>query len=80
MKSTGIIRNIDDLGRIVIPKSIRKTRGIEIKDPMEFFVNGDAIILRKYSQSCVFCGTEKDIVHFGEQKVCAECLEKLKKL
>jgi transcriptional pleiotropic regulator of transition state genes len=80
MKSTGIVRNIDELGRIVIPSSIRKIKGIEIKDPMEFFVDGNSIVLRKYNQSCVFCGSEKDIALFEEQRICGDCLEKLKKL
>jgi transcriptional pleiotropic regulator of transition state genes len=80
MKSTGIVRNIDDLGRIVIPKSIRETRGIKIKDPMEFFVDGNSIIIKKYNPTCVFCGSEKDISFFKEQRICKDCLNTIKKI
>ena len=56
MKSTGIVRKIDELGRVVIPMEIRNTMGINSRDAMEIFVDGDKIILRKYGTSCVFCG------------------------
>ncbi|AZJ24451.1 AbrB family transcriptional regulator [Bacillus thuringiensis] len=48
MKSTGIVRKIDELGRVVIPKETRRTLNIHEKDPLEIFVEGDAIILQKY--------------------------------
>lgn len=48
MKSTGIVRKIDELGRIVIPMEIRRNLGLEEKDPIEIFVDGDSIILKSY--------------------------------
>ncbi|HCY36251.1 MAG TPA: AbrB family transcriptional regulator [Candidatus Margulisbacteria bacterium] len=66
MKSTGIVRNVDGLGRVVLPMELRRTMGIAEKDPMEIFVDGDLIILRKYEPACVFCGNTTDVQHFQE--------------
>ena len=77
MKSTGIVRKLDELGRIVIPKEIRGTLKIEHKDPVEIYVDGESIILRKYEPSCIFCGSNNDIVTYEEKKVCKTCIEKL---
>lgn len=77
MKSTGIIRRIDELGRIVIPKEIRKKLEIEIKDPMEIYVEGHSITLKKVEDNCIFCGKSKDLVPFKEKMVCKSCLETL---
>ena len=78
MKSTGIIRRIDELGRIVIPKEIRKKLEIEIKDPMEIYVDGHSITLKKVEDNCVFCGRSKDLINFKDKMVCKNCLESLK--
>ena len=56
MKSTGIVRKVDELGRIVLPIELRRTMGIEVKDALEIYVDGDHIVLKKYEPSCVFCG------------------------
>ena len=77
MKSTGIVRKVDELGRIVIPKELRKTLGIEEQDPLEIFVDNDFIILRKYSSSCIFCGECDNIVEYKGKHVCKDCLAKL---
>ncbi len=77
MKSTGIIRQIDDLGRIVLPKEMRKKMYIESGDPLEIFVEGDRIILMKYQPSCVFCGNSEGVVQFAEKMICADCIAKL---
>ncbi len=76
MKSTGIVRKLDPLGRIVIPMEIRRTMGIEEKDPLEIFVDCDRIILRKYEPSlaCVFCGNITDVSNYKGKNVCKECL------
>lgn len=55
MKSTGIVRKVDELGRIVLPIELRRTLGIEEKDRIEIFVDGESIILRKYQPACIFC-------------------------
>ena len=77
MKSTGIIRRIDELGRIVIPKEIRKKLKIDIKDPMEIYVDGHAITLKKVEDNCIFCGKNKNLVEFKDKMVCQSCLESL---
>lgn len=77
MKSTGIIRRIDELGRIVIPKEIRKKLEINIKDPMEIYVDGHAITLKKVEDNCIFCGKNKNLVEFKDKMVCQSCLESL---
>ena len=61
MKATGIVRKVDELGRIVLPIELRRTLDIEIKDPIEIYVDGDYILLKKYEPACVFCGNAKDV-------------------
>jgi transcriptional pleiotropic regulator of transition state genes len=77
MKSTGIVRKIDDLGRMVIPIELRKTMNINKKDPMEIFVDGNEIILRKYDPACIFCGSADDIIEFEGRTICGNCKEKI---
>ena len=79
MKSTGIVRKMDELGRIVLPMEIRTTFDINPKDPLEIFVDSDCIVLRKYQPACVFCGETNDNVIFGEKRVCRACIKKLSK-
>jgi len=79
-KATGIVRRIDDLGRIVIPKEPRRTLNIQESDPIEIFVDGDRIILRKYHPdgSCSLCGTFSDrYAEFGHHRVCPGCAGKI---
>lgn len=75
MKNTGIVRRVDRLGRIVIPKETRTTLGIEIRDSLEIFVSEDSILLRKYVPSCVFCGETDGLVEYMGKKVCRKCRE-----
>ena len=78
MKSTGIVRKVDELGRVVLPIEMRRTLDISEKDALEIYVEGESIILRKYQSACVFCDSTKDIVNFKGRNVCASCIEKLK--
>ena len=80
MKSTGIVRPVDNLGRIVIPMEIRSTVDINPKDSLEIFTDGERIILRKYRPSCIFCGNADDTVYFEDKKICKKCLKKLSDL
>ena len=80
MKSTGIVRKVDELGRIVLPIEMRRTLGIGVKDPVEFYTEADSIILRKYEDACVFCDRTNDIVSFGGKNICADCLTNLKSI
>lgn len=74
MKSTGIVRRIDDLGRIVLPIEIRKVLGIEPKDSLEIFIDDDKIILKKYAPQCIFCGNTDEITTFRGKNVCKNCI------
>lgn len=79
-KSTGIVRKIDELGRIVLPIEIRRTLGIEIKDPIEIYTEEDKIILKKYQPTCLFCGSDKDLKQLKDKNICLNCLEQLSKI
>ena len=78
MKSTGIVRMVDHLGRIVLPIEIRKTMGINEKDPLEIFTDEDKIILTKYQPCCIFCNNADDIVYYKGKRICSECLKTIK--
>ena len=78
MKSTGIVRKVDELGRIVLPIELRRTLDIEIKDSIEIYVENNSIILKKYEPTCIFCGNSKELATFNDKNVCSKCLEKLK--
>lgn len=74
MKSTGIVRKVDELGRIVLPIELRRTLGIEEKDRIEIFVDGESIILRKYWPACIFCDNAKDIINYKGKNICPDCI------
>lgn len=80
MKATGIVRKLDQLGRIVIPKELRNTFDLEEGDPIEIFVDGNDIILRKYQPACIFCNDATDILQYENKNICKNCLGKLKNL
>ena len=74
------MRRIDELGRVVIPMELRNQFKIVEKDPIEIFVDGSSIILRKYEPNCVFCGSTKDLYEHNEKLICNKCIEKISKL
>lgn len=74
IKSTGIVRKVDELGRIVLPIELRRTLGIEEKDRIEIFVDGESIILRKYQPACIFCDNAKDIINYKGKNICPDCI------
>ncbi len=78
MKSTGVVRQIDPLGRIVLPIEMRNVLGIEKKDALEIFTDGDSIILKKYQPSCIFCNETQDVLPFAQKLVCKKCIAALK--
>lgn len=78
MKSTGVTRHLDELGRIVLPKELRKTLGIAPRDELEIFTEEDRIVLKKYAPSCIFCDGESNVTEFMGKRVCADCIAKLK--
>ena len=73
MKSTGIVRKVDELGRIVLPIELRRTLGIDEKDALEIYVDQEKIILKKYEPACVFCGNASDNQLFHGKNVCRDC-------
>lgn len=75
MKSTGIVRKVDELGRVVIPIELRRTLGIDEKDALEIYVDSEKIILKKYEPACVFCGNAENITNFKGKNICVECAE-----
>lgn len=77
MKSTGIVRKVDELGRIVLPSELRKHMDIAERDALEFYIEGDTIILRKYEPACIFCGDARDVEHFKGKNVCKSCLREM---
>jgi len=78
MKSTGIVRQMDSLGRIVLPIELRRTLDIAQKDSLEIYVDESAIILKKYQPSCVFCNDAKDVINYKGKNICKSCLDELK--
>lgn len=78
MNDTGIVRRVDDLGRIVIPMELRRTLGIHVKDPMAILVEGERIILEKHKDACVLCGSQEEIQEVKGRPMCDECIEAIK--
>lgn len=79
MKSIGIVRKVDELGRIVIPMELRRTLGIAEKDAVEIFVDGEQIVMKKYNPSCIFCGEARNVIIYKGKNICKDCLEEIKK-
>ncbi|MBR5571874.1 MAG: AbrB/MazE/SpoVT family DNA-binding domain-containing protein [Oscillospiraceae bacterium] len=78
VKSTGIVRKVDELGRIVLPIELRRTLDIAEREALEIYVDGNAIVLKKYRPCCIFCDSAKDIVVFRGKNICPKCLKELK--
>jgi transcriptional pleiotropic regulator of transition state genes len=80
MKSTGFVRRVDTLGRIVLPVELRRAFVIALKDPMEIYVDGEQVILKKYEPACVFCGQARSIENYKGKNICYNCMEELKNI
>ena len=80
MKSTGMVRKVDELGRIVLPAEIRQNMDIETRDSLEIYTDGDRIILQKYHPACIFCTNADNLVYINQKRICPECLAKIKAL
>ena len=78
MKKTGIVRTMDELGRIVLPKEMRQVLEIHERDSLEIFLEDGKIFLQKYQPTCIFCGGTEAISLFREKRVCRACVEQLK--
>lgn len=79
MKSTGIVRQVDELGRVVIPIELRRNLDIGEKDSLEVFVEGDLILMKKYQPGCIFCGTVRGVKDVKGKKVCKACSDEIGK-
>ena len=80
MKSTGIVRKVDELGRVVLPIELRRSLDIEEKDALEIYVDGNTVMLKKYEPDCIFCGNAKDVINFKGKNICSNCLKDMKKV
>lgn len=78
MKSTGVVRKVDELGRIVIPIELRRTLDIAEKDALEIYVEGEHIILKKYEPACIFCGDARDVNNYRGKNICKNCLGEIR--
>lgn len=78
MKSTGIIRKVDELGRVVLPVEMRRVLEIEERDAVEISMEDDKIVLRKHENSCVFCGSTENLKSYKTKDICAKCILQLK--
>ena len=77
MKSTGIVRKIDDLGRIVLPIEQRRILEIGDRDSLEIFIEDNMLILKKYQPACIFCGNAKDVMTFKGRNICPKCIHEI---
>lgn len=80
MKSTGMVRPVDELGRIVLPKEIRKNLNINPRDSIEIFTDEHRIVLQKYEPACIFCGNADKVVYYEGKRICTECIDKIKSM
>ena len=80
MKSTGIIRKVDELGRIVLPIELRRTLDIAERDELEIYLDNDRIILQKFEPSCIFCGSSHRLLQYHGKNVCHECVQNMNKV
>jgi transcriptional pleiotropic regulator of transition state genes len=78
MKSTGIVRKVDELGRVVLPMELRKVFDIREKDALEIYVDSDKIIFKKYEPACIFCSDAKDVINYKGKNICKNCLDDMK--
>ena len=77
MKSTGLVRRVDELGRVVLPIELRRTLEIEERDLLEIMLEDDRIVLRKYQPTCIFCGAEEDLMEYHGKRICGKCLKEI---
>ncbi|HEX6971267.1 MAG TPA: AbrB/MazE/SpoVT family DNA-binding domain-containing protein [Limnochordia bacterium] len=80
LKSTGIVRKVDELGRVVIPIELRRTLQIAEKDALEIYVDGEKIVLKKYEPACIFCGNAEGVRNFRDKNICQDCLQAMKEV
>lgn len=77
MRSTGIVRKVDELGRVVLPIELRRTLNISYKDSLEIFTDNNMVVLRKYEPCCIFCGSATNVVTYKGKNICPECISRM---
>jgi len=80
MKPIGIVRRVDELGRIVLPIELRRTLDIAERDELEIYLDDDKVVLRKYEPSCIFCASSRELVSYRGRNVCMECIHKMNEI
>ena len=80
MKSTGIVRKVDELGRIVLPIELRRTLDIAERDELEIYLDDDKVILKKYEPSCIFCGSSHKLIQYHGKNICQSCVQNMNKV
>lgn len=78
MKTIGVVRRVDELGRIVLPAELRRSLDISDRDELEIYVERDRIVLQKFEPSCVFCGSSRDLVVYRGKQICKSCIESMR--
>lgn len=77
MKSTGIVRKIDNLGRITLPIELRRSLDVDCGDPLEIYTDANSIVLKKYEPDCIFCGSSKKLTQYKDKNICEACRKEL---
>ena len=80
MKTTGIVRKIDELGRVVLPSELRRTMDLNVRDEVEIYLEEDKIILKKYEPACIFCGGHCNLVNYRGRNICMDCIGSLNEI
>ncbi|HCJ09484.1 MAG: AbrB/MazE/SpoVT family DNA-binding domain-containing protein [Lachnospiraceae bacterium] len=80
MKATGIVRKLDNLGRVTLPIELRRSLNLDLKDPVEIFVDGDSIVLRKYEPRDIFTGSSKDLIEYQGKMISKDTIRELAKI
>ena len=80
MKARGIVRRVDELGRLVIPKELRRKIDVMDGDEVEILGGEGCIIIKKYSPACAFCGGDEELVSFKDRKICSDCIREISSL
>ena len=80
VKSTGIVRKVDELGRIVLPVELRRTLDIAVRDELEIYLDDDRVVLKKYEPSCIFCASSQNLVNYRGRNICMDCIRNMNKI
>ncbi|MCL2420879.1 MAG: AbrB/MazE/SpoVT family DNA-binding domain-containing protein [Defluviitaleaceae bacterium] len=80
MKATGIVRKVDELGRIVLPSELRKTMHVSVGDSFELFTHDNTVVLKKYEPGCILTGLMDELVEYQGRKVSKQAIKEMAEL